>query len=235
MRRIATCLLFLAATTGFANSASAASITFDLNCLIQNGPCTPSGSFGTIVISDSHASLAAGAGDLHITVDVIGAGKFRDLMLNFTGSAARLTSADGQVLLAPNSFVLTPYFGSFDVGATDSQGWNTTSEPYTTILYGWAATGSTAASATAGASSVPLLLSDFLALDTGNQVYGAIHLQNLNCQIAPCPQGYTSDSIKVGATFDDGENEIQQVPEPASMALIGVGLAAAATRLRRRR
>lgn len=237
MKRHLVTVLSALAIAGVAPRAEAASVTFQLTCILANGPaCTPSGSFGTVTLDDAHASLVGGAGDLYINIDLNGGGKFRDLMLNFGGGAARITSADGEATLVADGFSLPPYSGVFfDVGSNTSQGWSSTSDPYSTILYGWTATGSTAAAGTGGSSNVALTLADFLFPDL-NGVYGAMHIQTLNCQIAPCPQGYTADSIKVGLRLrTDNDLIIQQVPEPTLLAMLGGGLAFSARRLRRRR
>src|SRR5262245_24936648 len=85
--------LMIAFVTGFAAAAEANSITFNLNCILTTSGCTPSGSFGTITIDDAHVSLVPGAGDLYLTVDLVGTTeKFRDLLLNYSGSAAQITA-----------------------------------------------------------------------------------------------------------------------------------------------
>jgi hypothetical protein len=227
----------IAFVTGFAAAAEANSITLNLNCILTTSGCTPSSSFGTITIDDAHVSLVPGAGDLYITVDLVGTTeKFRDLLLNYNGSAAQITAgADATNMLSPDGYTLTPYTGNLDVGQSGGQGWNSPSDPYSAILYGWNAGGGTPAT-TSGADSVALTLANFLTLDTLNNIYGAIHIQNLDCSLSPCPQGITTGlSIKVGMTYTE---EVRQqdvaAPEPASLLLLGSGLAAGAARMRRR-
>src|SRR5262245_17898781 len=155
--------------------SQAASITFDLNCVIGH----PTGgdvqcgvpSYGTVTFSDS-----PGSGDIQLTVDLAGTGeKFKDLFFNYNGSAVGITAGSGTTnLLDPNDVSHAPYTGKFDVGALGGN------DPYTITLYGWNSTSAnTGNSSTSGAANVNLLLANFNVLDTLGQTYLAVHIQNI--------------------------------------------------------
>ncbi len=216
----------LAAAAAFAPHSQGASITAQLTCslnvLKSSGACNNIGPFGTVKIDDT-----PGDGDLRITVDLINATpKFRDLMLNFAGTALSISSTDGQAGLSPNGFSISPYTGLFDVGGSGGQGWSYSgSGAYTTTLI--------------GGGGVDLLLSDFMASDSLGNLQVALHIQDIgsasggDCdgsgEKAPCVPGQEGGgSLKIGGAFTLDE-DVPEVPEPSTMLLMGgalLGLAA---------
>jgi hypothetical protein len=169
------------------------------------------------------------AGKVEVTVDLgfTGTQKFRDLILNYAGTATSITDSDpGNTIFLSNNnvnFSISPYNGRFDVGATDMQNWNaTTSGPYTTVLSGNAA----------------LSTADFTALDSLGNLYAALHIQDIgsatggNCDGTnnpACVPGMNGPgSLKIGAP----EFRIvrHEVPEPSALVLLIVGLSVAAWR-----
>lgn len=205
------------ATAGNATQTPAASMTLNLTCplegLASSGSCGGGPSFGTVTLEDLSG---VDAGKVQVTVDLgmTGTQKFRDLMLNYAGAATSITDNDAAnaVVLSGNSFSISPYSGQFDVGDNStSQNWNaTTSGPYVAVLSG----------------NAPLSTSDFLGLDTGGNLYAALHIQDigtsngLSCNGAsdpPCAPGVSGPgSLKIGApTYLVGTD----VPEPTALSL----------------
>lgn len=211
----------LAAAAAFAPNSQAASITAQLTCslniLNSSGSCNNIGPFGTVKIDDT-----PGNGDLLLTVDLLNATpKFRDLMLNFAGTALTISSSDGQATLTPNGFSINPYTGLFDVGKSGGQGWSYSGTgPYTTTLV--------------GGGGVDLLLADFMTLDSLGNLQVALHIQDIgsasggDCDGSgekdPCVPGKEGDgSLKIGGTFTR-DGEVPDVPEPSTMLLMGGAL-----------
>jgi hypothetical protein len=209
----------LAAAAAFAPNSQAASITAQLTCslniLNSSGSCNNIGPFGTVKIDDT-----PGNGDLLLTVDLFNATpKFRDLMLNFAGTATTISSSDGQAELDPDGFSIAPYGGLFDVGESGGQGWNYSGTgPYITTLSG----------------DVDLLLSDFMTLDSEGNLQVALHIQDIgsasggDCDGSgekdPCVPGKDGDgSLKIGGGFQF-DDEVPDVPEPSTMLLMGGAL-----------
>jgi hypothetical protein len=170
------------------------------------------------------------AGKVEVTVDLgmTGNQKFRDLMLNYSGTATSITENDGgnTVVLSADSFSIVPYDGDFDVGESGGQGWNaTTAGPYTAVL----------------SADVALAIGDFIQLDSLGNLYAALHIQDIgnasggDCNgtsMPPCAPGVNGPgSLKIGApTFLVGTD----VPEPATLGLGAIALALASV-LRRRK
>ena len=164
--------------------------------------------FGVVTLDDS-----VGSGQLTLTVDVQGiAGKFRDLMLNFDGpGSTSVSSGDDQASLLPDGFSLAPYSGRVVRHWRNRQpGVASDTALYTTLLTGNGA----------------LTLDMFDVRDSLGNLNVALHLQNLTP---------TGGSLKVGGTWEGGGGPPQEVPEPATTALLGSGLILLAWALRRRR
>lgn len=216
-----------------AQDAVAGILTFDLTCVF-NGlnvhPCVSGPSFGTVTLKDPADDGGLAAGQISVAVDLGGTGqKFRDLMLNFSGSAASISSSDGQVTLSPNGFNIDPYNGLFDVGSTGQKGWEGP-DLYYTILSG----------------NTALSLTDFSGLDTLSKLGVALHIQNIgdssggDCDgnddgTTDCVPVMTgAGSLKIGG-LQGGGGTILDAPEPATSALLGAGLLALALLYRRKR
>jgi hypothetical protein len=209
------------ATAGNAIPSQAATVSLDLTCplLQSSGSCGGGPSFGTVTLEDLSG---VDAGKVQVTIDLgmTGTQKFRDLMLNYAGAATSITDSDAAnaVVLSGNSFSISPYSGLFDVGDNStSQNWNaTTAGPYITVLSGNAA----------------LSTSDFLALDTGGNLYAALHIQDIgnanggSCNGTsdpPCAPGVSGPgSLKIGApTYLVGTH----TPEPTTFVLFAAAAA----------
>jgi hypothetical protein len=211
---------FLLAAVG-TNRSNAATISLGLTCPLEglesSGSCSGGPSFGTVTLEDLSG---ADTGKVKVTVDLgmTGTQKFRDLMLNFAGAATTITENDAgnTVVLSAGNFSITPYSGTFDVGENGGQGWNaTTSGAYMTVLSG----------------NAPLSTSDFLVLDSGGNLYAALHIQDIGTANGetcngtsdpPCAPGVSGPgSLKIGApTFLVGK----EVPEPTSLCLFGAAV-----------
>jgi hypothetical protein len=215
------------------SNSRAATVSFGLSCVLDTlgaGPCAAGPTYGTVMLEDLSG---ADVGKVKVTVDLIpddGSQKFRDLMLNFAGAASAISDNDSgnTVILNSNSFSISPYGGDFDIGGSGSQGWNaTTTGPYSTVLSG----------------NVAISTSDFMTLDTGGNLYAALHIQSIgnssggscNGTSDPaCAPGVNGDgSLKIGAptavnTTGGG------IPEPATVCLLGAaGVALGFARRRR--
>jgi hypothetical protein len=205
-----------------AQRSDAASISLGLTCVLNGlggpGTCAAGPSFGTVTLTDL-SGVDAGKVEVAVDLGMGGTQKFRDFMLNYTGAATTIadtTDAGNSVVLAANTFSISPYGGTFDVGANDSQGWNaTTSGPYVAVLSG----------------NAPLSVADFTALDTGGNLYAAMHIQDIgsasggDCDGSgdkpACVPGMNgSGSLKIGAPIIlPGTGGL---PEPASLCLAGI-------------
>jgi hypothetical protein len=177
-----------------------------------------------------------------LTLDLVGAkDKFRHLMLNYSGTAARITSTDRQAEFDEDDMRFRPFKGRFDVGDDDGKGWAYSGYgPYSTILSGWTARNrwNWNRKYSSGRSNVDLLLEDFLEVDTLGQVYAALYIRDIgpyrcNGVYRSCePGAYGNGSLRVGATLAPPS---VPTPEPGSLTLLGVGLAASAVWARRQR
>jgi hypothetical protein len=211
------------------NRTSAATIALDLTCslngLDSSGSCSPGPVFGTITLKDL---TGVDTGKVEVTVSFPGPQKFRDMMLNFAGTASTITDTDSSlnVTLSNNTYSINPYNGTFDLGKSGGQGWNTASSPYTTVLSG----------------NVPISTSDFLALDSLGKVYAALHIQNIGSANGgtcdgnnnpACEPGMPGEgSLKIGAP--DIRIVQNNVPEPSTFCLLGLAASLFGLPLRKR-
>ena len=192
------CLGALVGILGFGVDASAATITFNLDCVLNSTPCSPTSSFGSVTLTDGSG---ANAGKVEVAVNLAGSGqKFKDLLFNFTGPETSFTSSDGQTIaFGADAFAINPYNGLFDLSGMGGLGWNG-SDPYSTFV-----------SSSQGAISV----ADFIATDSsgGQGVYVAMHIQNIgdangqtctgNATGTNCVPGMTGPgSLKIGGRID---------------------------------
>ncbi len=189
-------------------SSLAGVVQFDLRCVLSNTACTPfPTSFGTVTITDT-------SGGVSVLVDTAAGGKYKDLFLNLVAPPATIASPS---VYSSNNFNLSPYDGKFDVGTSidPSKGFGGNDNSVFQIL----GTGFTAAS--------------FIALDSLRLVYVGIHLQEIDCGVSSCVKG--SGSIKVGGYLIPSPFDDPGVPEPATIAIVGCGLAAIALARYKRR
>ena len=226
--RKAVCVGAVLGFLGFVGDAQAASITFNLDCVLNSTPCAPAAIFGTVTLTDG---TGANTGKVEVAVNLAGTGqKFRDLLFNFTGPETSFTSSDGQSLqYGSNAFVLNPYNGLFDLSGMGGQGWNG-NDGYTTFV---------------GSAQGAIAVADFIAKDSsgGQGVYVAMHIQTIgdanggnctgNATGTNCAPGVTGPgSLKIGGRLT--ETPPPSVPEPTSMVLLGTGLLATAWRAKKR-
>jgi hypothetical protein len=222
------CLGAVVAVLGLGADANAASITFNLDCVLNTTPCAPTSSFGTVTLTDGSG---ANTGKVEVAVNLAGTGqKFKDMLLNFTGPETSFTSSDGQTILyGSNAYAINPYNGLFDLSGMGGLGWNG-DDPYSTFL---------------GSPQGAISVADFIAKDSsgGQGVYVAMHIQNIgdanggnctgNSTGTNCVPGMTGPgSLKIGGRLT--ETPPPSVPEPTSMVLLGTGLLAGAWRAKRR-
>ncbi len=215
--------------------ASAAAIIFDLNCSITSLGCTAGSTYGTLTLVDV---TYLGEDAVRLDVDLVGAGihKIQEITLNFDTAAAgtalpSATLSSGTSLdYSPDSIKADGYKGDFDIQIPD--GGNLGFEPYSSIIY--------------GASSADLFASYFnqtVPAFAGSTalLYAAVHVGNTNCTNdtpTECIPGTGGrGSLWVGATGFRVPplDPPPPVPEPGSLALLGLGLLGAAARSRGRR
>jgi hypothetical protein len=201
VKRIQKTGLVLATVFAFSTCLSAASITFDLNCVLSGSSCTAfPQSLGSVVVTDRLSNDG-----VDVTVSTATGGKFIDLYFNVNVTPLTVTSPS---VYSNNGFSMAPYTGKFDFGSqtSPSKGFSGNSGQIFSIL----GTGFTA--------------SDFNALDSLGQVNVGIHLQQVDCTSSSCVPG--TSSIKVGGMYVpyNPPGDDPNVPEPATMAIVGGGL-----------
>jgi hypothetical protein len=179
----------------------AQALTFDLNCIISSAACTPSGSFGTLTLTNN--------GDgVDIMVDLIGLGthKVHQVYLNYDDSlfdnASNFQVTGSTVSVDQNNQKPDGYGNAFDL-YFPKEG-NLGTEPY---------------SATITLSGTNLDPSHFDYKDRLDLIYAAVHIGAIACASSTCVGQGGENSVWVGA-----RQPTQEVPEPVSLILLGVGL-----------
>lgn len=198
------------------DSAEAASITFDLDCLISGPSCTSTTSKGSVVLTD-----AADTDRIDIVVTVLG-GEVKQFWLNFTGSVgagyAFASSTPIAVEYDPNDAQADGYnIGFFDLEIPDSGG------SLGTLTY------SMTLRLANGATDANLDVSMFDAKSTNGALYAAVDNTGRD------GSGFLGSQTCTGCTIEEEIEELTTAPEPGSMVLLGSGLAALAFRRYRSR
>lgn len=193
---------------------SAHALVFDLNCIIGggnqgNGTCTPSPSYGTITITDNGSSVS-------VTVDLVNTGqKVLEVYLNFDPALDESGWASPVGILAdedqqkPGGYAKSM---DLEIPGTGNLGFEPQSFDISKLL-------------------TDLDPSTFDFTDAVNDlIFAAVHIGACGpAGPATCQPGQTGEnSIFVGAL------EAGQVPEPGTIALIGVALLALMGVMRRR-
>jgi hypothetical protein len=188
----------------FIQAAPVHALTFNLNCVLNSSGCTPTVSYGTITLTDNGNSV-------NVTVDLVGAGinKVLEFGLNFNTSLDNSGwSITGTTITANENAIQADGYtaGKFDLNVPSNG--NLGFEPF---------------SGTLSKTSTNLDPSTFDFNDTNNVFRAFVHIGNLSCSnqgAGICTPGAAGNSsLWVGAT------PTSTVPEPASVLLLGSGLA----------
>jgi len=188
----------------FMQVAPAQALTFDLNCVLSSAGCTPTVSYGTITLTDSGNSVL-------VSVNLVGSGvnKVLEFGLNMNPSLNNSGwSITGTSITANEDAVQADGYtaGKFDLNVPSNG--NLGFEPF---------------SGTISKTSTNLDPSTFDFNDTNNVFRAFVHIGNLACSnqaAGVCTPGAAGESsLWVGA------RPVSGVPEPASVILLGSGLA----------